>query len=70
MLSRIYLLLSQVGARSDVIKGAAARGIPAQAGSLSCTPHLQKLHTTTYLGRLLQHVQPLIGYYAVADHAQ
>jgi len=58
MLSRNYLLLSQISTRSDVIKCAAARGIPAQAGSLSCTPYLQKLHNTNYLDCLLQHVQP------------
>ena len=64
-LSGHYLLLSQVGTRSDVIKGAAARGVPAQAGSLSCTPYLQKLHSTHYLACLLQHVQPLLGYYTI-----
>ena len=51
--SRYDLLLSQVGTRSDVIKSAAARGIPAQASSLSCTPYLQKLRTTHYLVHLL-----------------
>ena len=65
-LSRSYLLLSQVGARSDVIKGAAARGIPAQAGSLSCTPYLEKLHTTNCLLCLLQHDQPFLGYSTIS----
>ena len=40
------LLLGEVSAGSDIIKGAAASGVPALACGLCSTPHLQELHDT------------------------